>query len=258
MKERNPLPPIIYKYSKLDEYFFQLLIKNEFWFSEPKAFNDPYDCNICFAEKAPESEQEIKENYFLPSDFDRDIFKGKSEQEIGEIFESKARTEAYKENDYLKQIKQQAHNAGICCFSATHNNLLMWSHYADSHRGVCIGYSSNELLQSFGEINWVKYGNKFPEIKSLESFPKREVMTTKSEDWAYEKELRIIASPQAHPFKRDAVKELIFGLNTPASQIRAIMALIFQLDYKYVDIKQVIIADNEYKIKFKHLAPSEK
>src|SRR6516165_6791682 len=26
------------------------------------------------------------------------------------------------------------------CFSKSWNNILMWSHYADKHRGICLGF----------------------------------------------------------------------------------------------------------------------
>jgi hypothetical protein len=43
MKDR-PLPPVIYKYFRIDEFFYQHLINSELWFSNPQEFNDPYDC----------------------------------------------------------------------------------------------------------------------------------------------------------------------------------------------------------------------
>ncbi|HCE2445491.1 TPA: DUF2971 domain-containing protein [Vibrio parahaemolyticus] len=43
-------------------------------------------------------------------------------------------------SDILKDI---IHDTKIIhCLSADYKNLLMWSHYADSHRGICIEYTS--------------------------------------------------------------------------------------------------------------------
>lgn len=33
----------------------------------------------------------------------------------------------------------------ICCFGTTHNNRLMWAHYADYHKGFCIEYDFEEV-----------------------------------------------------------------------------------------------------------------
>ena len=54
-------------------------------------------------------------------------------------------------------------NVGIRCFSATYNNILMWSHYADGHRGLCIEFDAKELLKrDFGEIIKVRYRRNMP------------------------------------------------------------------------------------------------
>ena len=47
----------------------------------------------------------------------------------------------------------------ILCLATEHDNLLMWSHYADSHKGICIEYTpfnENEIarlkeLEVFGD-----------------------------------------------------------------------------------------------------------
>jgi len=241
------LPPIIYKYSRLDEYFFQHLIKNELWFSKPPEFNDPYDCNICFALKPLENQRQFKQKYYDYRSLRNKNIEGLSEKEILKLM--KPEIELINENKLIKDAKNQVNETGICCFSATNNNLLMWSHYSDAHKGVCVGYSVDRLKEVFSNIYRVKYGKKFPLVKfkvnSFAEVPKK-IMTHKSIDWKYEKEIRIIHQSGLHSFKRKAIKEIIFGLNTPISQIKSIMALLFQLDYKHVELKQVIISDNEY------------
>src|SRR5690606_10306833 len=34
---------------------------------------------------------------------------------------------------------------GVCCFSASFSSPLLWSHYSDQHRGLCIGYDLDRL-----------------------------------------------------------------------------------------------------------------
>src|ERR1700751_5625042 len=40
---------------------------------------------------------------------------------------------------------------GICSFSEVHDNELMWAHYADHFKGICIAYSMRLLLAGHGE-----------------------------------------------------------------------------------------------------------
>src|ERR1700761_4662043 len=54
--ELNPLPKRIYKYTKVDQYFYDLLINAKLWFSNPQDFNDPFDNNISFQKDLNEAE----------------------------------------------------------------------------------------------------------------------------------------------------------------------------------------------------------
>lgn len=41
---------------------------------------------------------------------------------------------------YLNALKP----FGCCSFSTNPKNLLMWSHYADEHKGLCIEYRTDQ------------------------------------------------------------------------------------------------------------------
>ena len=44
---------------------------------------------------------------------------------------------------------------GVSCFSAIHDNLLMWGHYAQGHQGFCLEYSTDtdSLSGKRGQFN---------------------------------------------------------------------------------------------------------
>jgi len=67
----------------------------------------------------------------------------------------------------------------------------MWSHYATNHRGICLEFGTSNLL--FSEALQVTYCSGYPlwvphEMEQI-AF---EMFLTKSDDWKYEKEFRII------------------------------------------------------------------
>jgi hypothetical protein len=124
---------------------------------------------------------------------------------------------------------------GVLCFCRHYNNLLLWSHYADSHRGMCLGFDvrckpanrGNPML--FSGIGFgvpVKYtqdrcdvppdqGDRIAErIDQID-----EALYTKSEHWAYEQEVRMLMYLKAklgnHYFAdfdhRLILKEVILG-----------------------------------------------
>lgn len=94
----------------------------------------------------------------------------------------------------MAQMDAKTQEISVFCLSECNDNLLMWSHYADDHKGVCIEYSPiNSVL--FGcSLTPVSYQEKYPEF-SISEEPDLEwtakYLSTKSKDWKYEREWRI-------------------------------------------------------------------
>lgn len=78
----------------------------------------------------------------------------------------------------------------LCSLSKSNNNKLMWSHYTQDHRGICVGYRFLYLPSYVGKDE-VKYKNTILDEKDIfESII--DYWTVKSEDWMYEKEVRLL------------------------------------------------------------------
>src|SRR6516162_6638151 len=91
----------------------------------------------------------------------------------------------------------------IFCLSETHDNLLMWSHYAKNHTGAVIKFLSlPEVDSPLVCAQPVRYMAQIPRrtFASLMDFNEglrniiESITLIKSEVWSYEKEWRIIAS----------------------------------------------------------------
>lgn len=78
---------------------------------------------------------------------------------------------------------------GILCLSKVPDNILMWSHYADSHRGLVIEFDSKHKYFTYGTQE-VRYSKDRPAMLLNDTNPSAEIMTTKSIDWKYEQEVR--------------------------------------------------------------------
>jgi hypothetical protein len=83
----------------------------------------------------------------------------------------------------------------LLCFSRTWSNPLMWAHYADQHRGLCLGF---EILDDKfpQEIVYTKSREPFPadlvsrdESEILKAM--KHLLFTKFEDWRHEDEVRL-------------------------------------------------------------------
>lgn len=174
------LPKYLFKYYSPTSENILDIKNQRLWLSHPKSFNDPFDCNIGYDSENYEKNcliKFIKENGWVTgdkksegftltdknriinsrlgnyysmynrlesySDATRKIFETKSEEfqkKIRNILSTKLQQIDYK-IEKLKNI-----NIRVACFSELErydeffNQIVMWSHYADNHKGFCIEY----------------------------------------------------------------------------------------------------------------------
>ena len=75
---------------------------------------------------------------------------------------------------------------GILCFSKTWTNPVLWGHYADKHRGICLGF---EVPSSV--LHKVEYvDSRFPRPDVLDEAFMQKLLFTKFSHWQYEQEYR--------------------------------------------------------------------
>jgi len=89
----------------------------------------------------------------------------------------------------------------IACFSECNDSILMWSHYADHHKGICIEYETRllSLPDAIGFLHPVNYDPEhFDATEYFCSHPENNpwmlfiAACHKSPVWAYELEWRFI------------------------------------------------------------------
>lgn len=124
-------------------------------------------------------------------------------------------------------------HVGVLSLSSSPLVSTMWSHYADSCKGFCMGFEfheSNILGQLSAPVN---YTNK-PPIPSMRDFHNgltEELLTliafTKSTEWEQEKEWRVLKQKGGalYPYP-GKLKEIIFGLNMPEAEKKKIKCML--------------------------------
>lgn len=135
-------PALIHKYEGSNEFSLLNLKNGIIYFNPPSNFNDPYDCNSRFQLYLNDSDlQKYKKGEF-PYHEDRSIevqidFNNTSNKDIKKmLFQS-----AKKVLD--TSMRENRQKTGIACFSEVNDNILMWSHYANSCRGFCLEYDTS-------------------------------------------------------------------------------------------------------------------
>jgi hypothetical protein len=83
---------------------------------------------------------------------------------------------------------------GILCFSASYANPVQWAHYADVHRGICLGFDVPE--ESLIRIEYVRHRATFEEFQSAMKLGElsflAHMLSRKYDHWAYEEERRVL------------------------------------------------------------------
>jgi hypothetical protein len=94
-------------------------------------------------------------------------------------------------------MRQWSEMFGVICFSKGSANPLLWSHYGDRHRGICLGFDlANQYVMPITyspDRLKLDIERRFSEgtlNESVESIM-RQILATKFQDWAYEDEVRM-------------------------------------------------------------------
>jgi hypothetical protein len=148
----------------------------------------------------------------------------------------------------LQRIVGVKTNIGVACFSETKDDLLMWTHYAGNHSGVCIAYSTKRLLDGLSEnVSLVRlgYGDAPPLVSANEALnaerAARKILSQKKLNWAYEREWRVLGPVGQVPINGQAVAEIYFGSRVSLANRQKFLSKL-----QRTNIKALTMEVNEY------------
>lgn len=209
-----------FKFRPINKYFIESLVRPSLYFAKPDSLNDPFDCRL-----------DIRKS------FERavTIAQGKRKHSLQAALRNK---------ELLENFTRQFKDFGVCSFSLLRGSFdvpLLWSHYADGHKGVCLLYRfTEEFLDNPKEIigvDKVKYGNNILTNWLIDSHIEPDengfvielikfLLTAKSEDWKYENEARIIRSTHGNfDIPRGCLEQVCFGLRTLPADVDLVIKL---------------------------------
>jgi len=230
---------LLYKYREFSENTDKIIINAELYFASHDSFNDPFDCNLEFKESSFYSDKEF-EDYCL---------------KVGKV--------GIEKEEYLIELREKLIKAklqvGILCMCQDDKNILMWSHYAKNHKGLCFGFECG-----FYDKKKIIYDKViYPENEEYElvSFFNeqngeiRRMFTTKSKFWKYEQEIRLIdlsggKTVGTKKFNREFLKEIIFGYKADETNIKKIIQLCQLNGFEHVVFKKARIVSGRFELDF--------
>ncbi|MGL1892223.1 MAG: DUF2971 domain-containing protein [Spirochaetaceae bacterium] len=217
---------------KVNEFTDALITKGELYFSNPNDFNDPFDSQFVF------------ESHYKPSEAIEYFENSPYEEKYGVKLVGIG---AFNYDKFIKNITAVTDGFRVLCLSKDPKNILMWSHYAYNHTGICVGIKSEvrkDLIAINVKTNTSVHNKKNHEldngslIAKAIYYPKndlvphilnpfkdnsgkvKDILYSKSSLWSYEEEYRIILPLHNIPTKKvylieGSIGQIIFGLKVP-------------------------------------------
>lgn len=183
----------------------EILVEHRLFFASRKCFNDPFDCVVPSLLQTPGTV--VKR---LAEEFVDGKFPSSSPDEWLSKVSKLMSVEALK--GLRQDVQKNVDEAGIACFSKVRDDILMWAHYADKHRGLGLEFDGSENCNFFGEAQAVEYENFTPVPLGEDSMAiMKRIILTKSKHWSYEREYRIFR-PNMAGRQLDYPIELLTGV----------------------------------------------
>ena len=230
---------IAYKFRQYSQYLLTDLINNVITLSRPCCMNDPFD-SLYSIWSQPENLKSMT-----------------NDQNHIQMF--------HKSFDYYRLcsfcIDDDAENTIL-------RNILMWSHYADGHKGVCIKYrlkndcvSTNLSLDFRHQVVLQRINEQINDTVSVRnaSIPLKLAFAHKFSGWQYEKESRLICYDDTTENDRItigygegiSIEAVYFGLNCTDESKSVIKKLLSNQNIKYYIMK--CDYNNVYKMKYEEI-----
>jgi hypothetical protein len=240
-------PTHLYKYQRLTAYSLASLLNDTVWLSNPTAFNDPFDCAITLSkDKLRESLDHAITEIAKRNDISKDQIAN----------HDKVTNQDEQAYEWLRSsLKNTMQKIGVLCLSATPNEILMWSHYAENHKGFCVEYDFSETSHLRKITQAVRYSETIPALSLANLIKDAETnfldicIFTKAKQWGYEQEWRAIMNEGGRSFQSPSkTTSIIFGARMPPEEKSMLYhALKHKKD---IEFKEAQLLEDRFAIQF--------
>jgi len=203
--EPSEKPDKLYKYKSLaDEkprtYTSRTITHQAIYFSRYDEFNDPFDCKFTVSCDGSESDRLALAEMVARYESGPDASEQQVQRVACQVMQHLSADDGGElPFDMYEFAKESIGRMGICCFCEVNDHILMWSHYADAHRGICLEFSNLDK-NDFRQVTYVSSMPAYniltlvrPRVEKDEEAHK--LLLYKWEHWGYEKEWRMFNPP---------------------------------------------------------------
>lgn len=205
----------LYKYRTYSERSLNMLKNEVVWAATPESFNDPFDCHLVPGKNKNTDDLQNQVFQIISELYPKE----EAEKQIKEIKDrNKHKPIVEIEDKNLTKHFEQAKQMGIFSLSEKKDQILMWSHYADYHKGFCLEFHREDHMHNFLDhfmCRPVIYEREYPNLnRTLDHWEIN--LYTKAIDWKYEAEWRLVFKKGGQLYPNPSpLTGIIFGLKMP-------------------------------------------
>ena len=255
------IPRRLYKYQTIKPEALDGLRNHALWFSSPDQFNDPFDCDVsCFIGRNRRDFEDRLDAFFGHV----------QDNAIVRIFGKSAKGWR-KKNEVLMDIFRLFYRSRtfICSLSASCDNVLMWAHYANQHKGMCLVFNSHKAGLIRDNVLPVQYYDRYPsdlvDAKRIDDLGMltKQLLAAKSSAWSYEREWRAFMVNESnaedtkgalYQYDPSLLSGVVFGINTSPSDIERVKDAITELKCSHrIRLYQARAVKDEFKIAIREI-----
>jgi Protein of unknown function (DUF2971) len=214
----------LFKYRTVNEYTRQIICNGELYFARPDQFNDPFDCRLDILDGLDREAlraEASSASQGLAIDTARVIIQSGTHEPYDRLSVREAIklrfVNAYEDElgkycdlpNSISSIRAAVGKIGIFSMSKLSDDILMFSHYANNHKGIVLEFEVEEGQEPFQEVESVRYATTMAPVTASNAL---DLILIKSWQWTYEQEVRAL-KPVAgiHKFQPNTLKSIVFG-----------------------------------------------
>lgn len=241
------------------------LLGGELYFATRPELNDPFEMTMVF--RFGDDRRKARKRIY---DFHRED--GGVKGGPAKRLEVARRTAARLENNpeifdeaERKHRERMDKECFIFCMSENREHPLLWSHYADSHKGVCIRFDAKSF--PFSGASRVVYSDALPVLGWPFDNPgelAQAAILTKAKFWEYEAEFRLFSVRMENPswslglswksdhvatVPRDTITGLTIGAAMPKEDADELIDHV-KSGFPHISVERAQLREKEYGLRF--------
>jgi len=194
-KVEDEMTDTLYRYRSMAtpqaiEHTVDIIDNSRLYCPPPTSLNDPFECQAAIS-------------FDAPTDIKNERAKQRLMKEEPRLSETDAermapqKWQGLERNGTVGLRNWLLNDFGVVSFSSCNDDLLMWSHYAGGHNGICIEFrcTHQEHLDFFGQVQQVRYSDQLPTVNFYTTpvlHTSVALILTKARHWSYEQEWRMV------------------------------------------------------------------